>query len=196
MSKRILTITSTVILLLIFSCKNSEPQKLHNEKFNWSIALPSGFNKLSSEEWQALQNKGQKLLEDQINDEIDNKAKTIFVFKKGDFNYFEANYQPFDAATDGNYDETFREVSSLLHDTFMSQLPSSPIDSSYSKVTISGLIFNKFELSLEITPESILHSHLYSRLFGEDEFTVSIMYLDEGEGKKLLDAWLNSTFEN
>lgn len=40
-----------------------------------------------------------------------------------------------------------------------------------------------------------MHSLMYSRLFDDREFSVNIMYVDERQGKRMIEAWTKSTFE-
>src|SRR5579859_1373533 len=79
----------------------SDVQRLHYNDFNWSVAIPKGFEKLPDTLLTKLQNKGAAVIEHSYGKKVDNQAKTIFVFQSGQYNSFESNYQPFDPSRDG-----------------------------------------------------------------------------------------------
>jgi hypothetical protein len=62
-------------------------------------------------------------------------------------------------------------------------------------VQVSGLTFYNFNVKLGFRNGVIMHSLMYSRLFGTKEFSVNIMYVDQEQGKKMLTAWENSSFK-
>jgi hypothetical protein len=125
---------------------------------------------------------------------VENNAKTIFVFKTDPYNYFESNYQAFDTATDGNYLENCRQVDDILYTTFKTQMPGVTIDSGTSTEIIDGLEFQTFTVTIDFPNKMVLHSRMYSRLFGKRELTVNIMTVDKEKFNLLLDAWQRSTF--
>jgi hypothetical protein len=104
-----------LILVLFSSCKgqNKSEQKVYvNKDFNWTISIPSGFDTVSAANWAKMQNRGAEAIENTYDAEVINNAKTIFVFKSDQFNYFESNYQPFDTTIDGDYLTSCKEVNS------------------------------------------------------------------------------------
>ena len=169
-------------------------QELYNKEFNWSIKIPSGFEAVSKEEWTRLQNKGTDAIEKTYDQKIENEATTLFAFRSDRFNYFESNYQPFDPKKDGDYMESFRNVNSVLYGTFEAQMPKAKLDSSSYQETISGKVFNVFKVIIIISDKMTLEMLMYSRLFGNKEFTVNIMTADQEKQKVLLAAWRQSTF--
>ena len=98
-------ISNCIILLLLFSSCNSQtksnPETLKIEEFNWTVIIPENFEPINQEEWNKTLNKGINAIEDTFEEEVDNQATTIFTYKNGQFNNFEANWQPFDIEIDG-----------------------------------------------------------------------------------------------
>lgn len=193
---------TTIYLTLLIGCLTScqaqtktESKTIYNKDFKWTITIPAGFDTVSAAQWATMQNRGAEAIEKTYDAEVENNARTIFVFRKDQFNYFESNYQPFDTATDGDYLETFRAVNNVLYGTFEAQMKGATLDSSSSTQTISGLLFQTFKVVVTFPNKMKMHWLMYSRLFGKKEFTVNIMTVDRQKEKELLDAWLNSTFE-
>lgn len=119
------------LIIICQSCNGqTTPKKeIYNKDFNWTITIPENFESVSAEEWEKMQNKGADAIEKTYNEEIVNQAKVIFVFKRGQLNYFESNYQPFDTAIDGDYLESCKNVNNILYETFVTQIPGIKIDS-------------------------------------------------------------------
>jgi hypothetical protein len=174
---------------------SSGAQIFHSNDFNWTIAIPQGFEKVPDSSWAKMQDKGAAAIEDTYDTKVDNQAKTIFVFKSDQFHYFECNYQPFDSSKDGNYQDVYKDVNDVLYGTLKAQMPTAQLDSSYSREMVGGKDFNVFSLDAHINPQFTLHILMYSRLFEKKEFSVNIMYVDAGKGKALLEAWRSSTFD-
>ena len=193
---------ATYILLIVnflfVSCigqTNTERKTIYNKDFKWTITIPAGFDTVSAKVWTKMQNRGVEAIEKTYDIEVENQAKTIFVFRNDQVNYFESNYQPFDTTKDGNYIESFREVNKMLYGTFEAQMKNAKLDSTSSTQVIDGLLFQTFKIDITLPNKMVLRMLMYSRLFGKKEFTVNIMTLDRNKEKELLDCWLNSKFE-
>lgn len=186
------------ILFAFTSCEaqtTTAPKEIYNKDFDWTITIPENFETVSPEDWQKLQNKGAEAIENTIDGKVDNQAKTLFVFKSDRFNYFESNYQPFDATQDGDYLESNREVQDVLYETFKAQMQNPRIDSLSSTETIDGLKFHVYKMSIYLPNDMVMELLMYSRLFGKRDFTVNILTIDKNKQKVLLQAWRESTFE-
>ena len=173
----------------------SNAQVFHDNDFNWTISVPRGFKNVPDTLWAKMQNKGAAAIENTYDVKVENQAHTIFVFNSDQFNYFEANYQPFDSSSDGDYQEAYKSVSDVIYGTLKSQMPNARLDSSYSRETVGGKEFYVFKMAAQLNPQMTMRMLMYSRLFGKKEFSVNIMYVDEAKGKAVLDAWKASTFD-
>lgn len=184
------------LTIAIQSCNGQTPPKkeIYNKEFNWKITIPENFENVNVQDWEKMQNKGKTAIEKTYGEEVINNAKTIFVFKSDQFNYFESNYQPYDRSKDGDYLESFKAVNEVLYNTFKTQMPGAKLDSLSSEETIDGLKFNMFKIVIDLPNKKTLDCTMFSRLFGKKELTVSIMTLDKKKQSVLFDAWKNSKF--
>ena len=144
-----------------------EKKEIYNKTFNWTIAIPENFDTVSIAEWSKMQNRGAKAIENTYDTKVENNAKTIFVFRSDQFNYFESNYQPFDTLQDGDYLETSNQVNQMLYGTFEAQMPNAKFDSASSTEAISGLTFQKFTVSITFPNNMVMEYLMYHRLFGK-----------------------------
>jgi len=198
MMKRSALVVFFAASFVLTSCKtrpDSAAKTLHNNDFNWTITIPENFTSVSPEAWEKLQNKGAQAIEKTYGEKVENQSTTIFVFKNGDYNYLESNYQLFDPEVDGDYRESCRTVNEIVYETFVSQIPRAKIDSATSVERIGGLDFHSFKLVLDLPNGMKIRSMMYSRLFEEKDFAVNITYVDDEAGEKMREAWLSSTFE-
>jgi len=187
------------LMILIQSCtgqtaQTTQKQVIYNKDFNWTITIPENFESLKAEQWEKMQNKGAEAIEKTFDGEVINQAKTIFVFKSDQMNYFESNYQPFDTKTDGNFVESFKNVGDILYQTFVAQMPDTKIDTTYTTEKIDNLVFQTYKISLTYPNKMVLNVFMFTRLFDKKEFTVNIMYVDKLKGEKMLDCWRKSKF--
>lgn len=174
--------------------QSSSAKKIYNPDFKWTITIPENFEKVSNDDWEKMQNKGAEAIENTYEGEIVNRATIVFVFKSGQINYFESNYQPFDIATDGDYLENNKGVNEMLYNTFITQMPGIKIDTIRTVEKIDNLEFQNFKMKVIYPNQMVLNVSMYSRLFKNKEFSVNIMYVDDKKGQKMLQAWKASTF--
>jgi len=192
--------TFLLLLCAIFTLKvgyGQDSLKNHefiSKEFNWKIVIPDNFTAVSLEDWAKFQNKGAKAIEDTYGQKIENKTKTIFVFKSDGANYFEANCQPYDVKKDGSFLKSCKGINDVLYTTFKKQIPGAKIDSASLITKINNLRFNTFILRIEMSENVIFNVYSFSRLFLNKELCVNIVYLNNNKGDEILDAWKNSTF--
>lgn len=187
------------MMVLTQSCtaqtaQTTQKQEIYNKDFNWTITIPENFESLSADQWEKIQNKGAEAIEKTYDEKIINRAKTIFVFKSDQMNYFESNYQPFDPETDGNFEESWKGVGEVLYQTFVAQMPGTQIDTTYTTEKIDNLVFQTYKVKIVYPNKMVLNLLMFTRLFDKKEFTVNIMYVDKLKGEKMLDSWRKSKF--
>ena len=185
-----------VCTFILQSCQGqgNSSKKIYNPDFKWTITIPENFEKVSNDDWEKMQNKGAEAIENTYEGEIVNRATIVFVFKSGQINYFESNYQPFDIATDGDYLENNKGVNEMLYNTFITQMPGIKIDTTRTVEKIDNLEFQNFKMKVVYPNQMVLNVSMYSRLFKNKEFSVNIMYVDDKKGQQMLQAWKASTF--
>jgi hypothetical protein len=195
MRKRILVFV--VPFIMFQSCNGpvkSSAKEIVNNEFKWKIQIPEGFESVTADQWAKLQNRGQEAIEKTYDTKIQNQAKTIFVFRADQLNYFESNSQPFDSAIDGDYLQTYNDVNRMLYGTFEAQMPAAKLDSASSIESIDGKEFRSYRVTINVPDKLLMELLTYSRLFGNKEFTVNIMTADKKKQKILVDAWRSSKF--
>jgi len=190
---------SIICLTIIIQSCNSQPsprKEVYNKDFNWTITIPENFDPVSAEQWAKIQNKGADAIEKTYDEKVDNRSKTIFVFKNDQFNYFESNYQPYDIAIDGDYIESCKNVKEILYQTFLTQIPGVKIDTTTSTETIDNLKFRTLKMNVTYPNNQTLNIFMFSRLFNKKEFSVNIMFMDKTKGELMLNSWRRSKFGN
>ncbi len=176
------------------SADTSKSNTFYSQKFKWRIVLPVGFVRQSNADYKNEHKKGAETIEKASGEKIDDQTVQVCSYKSGPFNYFEANEQPYDAAKDGNHKELNKAVDDVLYNTFAKQMPDLKLDTVTYVEKIGGLDFDCFKLTGRMDESHTLNTFLYTRLFGSNDLTISIVYLDENKGKELLDSWQHSTF--
>ena len=104
-----------------------------------------------------------------------------------------ADYQPFDTEFD-NYIESCEAVNEMLYETFRAQMPDAKIDTTRTVENIDNLEFQTIKFKIEYPNKMVMNMLMFSRLFGDKEFTVNIMYMDQLKGEQMLDSWKKSKF--
>lgn len=194
MKNLILTLCALFILKISYGQDTLKNHEFVSKEFNWKIIIPDNFTTVSLEDWAKFQNKGATAIENTYGQKIENKTKTIFVFKSDGANYFEANYQPYDIKKDGSFFKSCKGVNDVLYTTFKKQIPNAKIDSASLITKINNLTFNTFILRIEMSENVVFNVYSFSRLFSDKELCVNIMYLNNKKGDEMLNAWKNSTF--
>ncbi|MEX1240080.1 MAG: hypothetical protein WEB30_10195 [Cyclobacteriaceae bacterium] len=187
-----------IVFVILSGCKtktDSNLQTFHNEDFKWTITIPEKFTTVSPDEWGKLQNKGAQAVEKTYSEKVENQSTAIFVFKNGEYNYLESNYQQFDPEVDGDYRESCKVVNEIVYETFRTQIPNAKIDSASFVEKISGLDFHTFKVALDLPNGMKIHTFTYNRLFGNKDFAINITYVDEEAGERMKEAWFGSKFK-
>jgi hypothetical protein len=178
-----------------FGQEQNTSSALKIEEFNWTIEIPNTFEPIDMEEWNTTVQKGKEVIENTFDESIENQAVTLFTYRDGQFNNFEANWQPFDEAIDGEYLKTYREVNKITYRAFEEELPGVKLDTLTTVQPVGQLEFNRFEVTVDFPNGLKLKTISFSRLFDTKELTLNITYIDEKVGEVMLKAFLNSKFE-
>lgn len=195
MKKTLLFIISLLTIQFCSAQTNtSQANQFHSKEFKWTFIIPEGFATISKDQFATLQKNGADKIEATYNKKVENHTTLLFASKADQFNYIEANYQPFDPSQDGDYLTSCKAVDKLLYGTFKAQIPQAPkIDSAFSTEIVDNLIFQRFEIKVYIG-DIVLHMLLYSRLFDKKELSFNMVYVDEEKGRQILKAWRDSKF--
>jgi len=189
-------LTLLIFINILTSCKSqTSEQEFYSEEFKWKIVIPSGFEKIETDDWKEYQDKGLKAMGKTFDTIIENQTRTLFSFKNGEQNIFESVVQPYDVEIDGEYLESQYYVNYIMYKTIKENVKGAKIDTLSFNKTISGKEFVTFKMTVTYPNNLVMNTLMYSRLFDKTEFSVNIIYIDEKEGKKMIDNWENSVFE-
>lgn len=186
------------LTILFTNCEgfnNSKARLSYIDDFKWTLEIPENFSRVSKDKWNEIVEVGKLGVEKSFDTEIVNEATTIFIYKNGEFNTYESNYQPFNIETDGDYIESNNFVNIIMYQTFESQIPNAKMDSISSTQNIDGLEFHRFDININFPNGTIMKTIGFSRLFEKKELTINITYIDEKIGKKMMKSFENSKFE-
>ncbi len=187
---------AVLLLCTVLACKTKKtpPKEIYVKPFGWRITIPEGFEQLTTEQRNKLQQKGAEAIEKTIGQKVENRAEPVFFFRSGIKNFMEANEQSFDTATDGSYSDFCKLVNQVVYTTFSQQIPNAQVDSSTSREIIDQYTFHVFRVNITMPNKQVLHSVMYNRLFEKKDLTLSLTYVDEDKGRAMLNAVKKSTF--
>jgi len=197
MKKALLLLACVIMLNQSSKAQDTvKTNQFYNDEFKWKIIIPPNFQTVNADEWNKFKNKGSEAVEKTYDQKVVDKSKTIFVFKSDNFNYFEANYQPFDVKKDGDYSASNKSTAKVLFNTLKTQIPNATIDSASTQINVGNLPFNVFILRAALPNNVVFSIYSFSHLFDKKEFTVNIMFVNSRKGDIMLNAWKSSSFGN
>ena len=177
-----------------FSQSDSTETVFTSTECKWKIVITKGYRPIGEEEWGKMQKRGLDALEKANDVQLDNQTVTLFVYRKDQVDYLEANWQPMDDDMIEDYDETRTVIGDAVFKAMQQQIPMAKIDSAYSKEIIDGLNFYVFTLKVPLPGDRMMRMILYSRLFGNKEFSFNCIAVRDERLKEILDAFRNSSF--
>lgn len=195
MKKPLFLLICCVLTICTGFGQKAAPSTFYSPEFKWRVSIPAGFDTLSAESQQQMNKAGQNALEKTVGEKIETEATSIFTLHSGLGNYFQADYQSFDPAKDGDFNQMCNSVNQLLYETFKTQMPNAKMDSASSTTTVDGLVFQTFTVNIHLGILFTTHVRVYSHLFGTKDFTVNITTMEPVKEKALMESWMNSTFE-
>ncbi len=90
--------------------------------------IPADFNVIDAAKNEAINQHGQKLMEDANHMKVDiSETKTLIAARKSEKDYFNVTITPFDPKKDGSIDDTNAKIK-ILFKTFHSKMPNAKID--------------------------------------------------------------------
>lgn len=181
---------SFILIFFIFSTTTMLGQNtsiFYNEELKWTMNHPKGFKVYKGEDWLKSQNLPAN--------EDPKQSKIEIVFQKDNANYAEFNTRLFDPITDGDYDKALAKVNGLLYETLHGQMVGAAIETEQKIVSIAGLDFNLFILSIKYPSAQVITIEIYSHLFENNlELTASILYALPEQGDLMRDVFMGSVF--
>lgn len=192
--KNILYIVFVLFTVSVFGQDGGK--KFYYADLKWTIILPSDFKEISITEGEVLEQKGIDHMEKALDEELDNllPVKNIFSMRKTAFDFFEANILPY-KPSDGNYEDALKNVWDVMNTSYKNMVAEGKVKIENTTEIVGGLKFYKNTVIIELPNKMTMHTHMYSRLFGNKDLTVNILYVDKGTGERLMKSWHSSIFK-
>ena len=178
-----------ITLFIFISCSTgNRPEGTHNAEGDhmvfsdtttgWTTRYPKRWKALTQKEMRAMEGKGEDVLEEAAGGELVLTHRNLLWLKKDDFNSMTSNYQPYDAVTDGSYEEMENMITGVLEKAYQQQ--GIQFESKTGTSMIDGLAFSMWEATI-LTPDrsdTIMTQVMYQRLL--DKRTAILININYG----------------
>lgn len=193
MKQFLLLIKAQFLFTFVFSQSNTT--SYYFKEVGMSIMVPANFEIVESSEDEKLHRKGEKLLEDANNIQIDaSSTKTLLSIKQGQFNYMNITVTPYKEVTKNNWTIDNNSVKKMLYNSFVDKVGSTNIDTATSGSNVDGLMLDRFEMTIRIRPSMTMKMLLYSRYYKGFDFGICYAFLDKVVGTQLENIVSNAKF--
>jgi hypothetical protein len=193
--RKIIALFTLVIISIQFS-KGQSPAEFYSKEFKWRMPVPAGFVQQSLAQYEANQNQGAAMIGKGLNTTITDRAHQVCSFKYGRTDYFEANEHPFSQKRYGDFLASCNNIENEFYTGFKNQVSDKyKIDTLRSTETIDGLVFQYFKIQVLAGNKAVANLLFYSRLFGDNELSILMVYATKESGDKMIAAWKGSKFE-
>jgi len=166
-----------------------------SEEIGWTVEIPSGWSITLKDQMEETTELGQEYVEE-LGVEFDvSGLKHLIGFQKDRFNMFQSTSEPFDLEYEGEWEANNATLKDVIYSAYAKQ--GIQVDTSSSKVTVDGLEFEGFHITM-YGPEGnvVFYQDMYSRYINGFDFAVNLNYNNEEHKEAMLNAWMNSKFEN
>ncbi len=192
MKRTVLLLLAVMVLSGCFIHKHRD--EFYDSDLAWKMKIPATFVDVNEHKWKKVQQRGRHAIEDTYNTSLPNKVNTLFIFKGGDGNFFEATSELYNYEKNGDYAACIQRTYGMVYHSLLTQRPDVHADTTKRTEQIAGLDFYCIEIKVTYPNRTTTHSVIYSRLFDTQNLTVSIMYADEAKGKLMREAFRGSRF--
>jgi len=188
-----------ILTCAILGLNRTNAQETQNKYFfkevGWSIILPADFNLVDASDDAARNERGKKAMEKANNVIADiSQTRTLISATKNTYNYFNATITPFNPKEDGDYKFVNQQVKDIAYKTLFQKMPDAKIDSSTSIITIDGLVFDKYQLTIAIKNKVLFNMLLLTKFYKGFDFGITYLYLDEKTKDEMETMLQNSKF--
>lgn len=202
-----------LLSLALLGCNNEQKQSLEekqkelgtgslNERnvytakeIGWTAVLPENWKILTKRENFAINEKGKKAMEETYGKKVDDsKLVDLISIEKDKFNSFQSTMEPFDNATDGDYDDHNIAIHDLIKDVYKTK--GIPADHELGAVRIDGIMFDRFITKI-YSPDKkkvILEQRMFSALINGYDFSMNINFNDSTNEQILMKVINSSKF--
>ena len=109
-------------------------------------------------------------------------------------NWFSATITPFNPHTDGNYAELSNKAKVMAFRALVKQSPGAIVDSASGKMTIDGLTFDKFVMTVVAKGKLVYTMGFVSRLHKGFDLAITFMYSKDEARDKIMAMLTESKF--
>lgn len=195
-----------IILTTLSSCK-SDPNKqidegkitentYRSDEIGWTMNIPNGWNVTHRSVLNRRSKKGLDIIKETTGLEYDDsELKQLLNFQKNRFNIFQSTSEPFELEYDGEWEDNNASVKALLYDLYTQK--GIKTDTTATKIAnIDGLSFHYFTVTLyKPNGDVLLNQRMYGKWINGFDFGVNINYDNQEDKNEMLEAWLNSKFD-
>ncbi|HEY0059534.1 MAG TPA: hypothetical protein VGB56_10375, partial [Flavisolibacter sp.] len=159
------------------------------------IKMPSKFEIVPAVDDEKLRSKGERTMEEANNIDIDaSSVINLLSVRQGQFNYLNITATPCTQST-AVWNEENKEVNKIVYKTFADKVPPQNIDTVSTVVRVDGLVMNKFEMTLRLTPSMTMKMIMLSKLHKGHDFGICYVFVDAVIGKEFDRIVYASLFE-
>jgi len=189
---------AVLIACLVVSCNTQEKgdagyKTYSDEKTGWTTEYPASWKKMSEEEIDELEGRGQQMMESTIHEKLAILHQNLLWLKKDAFNSFTSNSQAYDSIEDGPYAE-FQELSfHTILETYDAQ--GIPYDATFGKVVIDSIAFSTMEITV-YAPEkkrTIINQIMYDALVTPSQALTININFNNNKDREVLTNIVNSS---
>ena len=187
-----------ILASLIFQSSYSQEAgtKYTFKQVGWTIILPFDFTVMDSVDDAKMNESGKKSMEDANGITADiSQTKTLISAKKNTYNYFNSTITPFDPQIDGDYEISVKYVKDIVYKTYFDKMTDAKIDSSTTNVTIDGLSFDQFQVTVHVRDKLLFDMFILSKFYKGYSFGITYLCLDVATKQQIESMLRTSKFD-
>lgn len=187
-----------ITTLIVFSSASSQLDSTlyYFEEVGMSVTVPPKFETVGFAEDEKLRHKGEKLIEDANNVQVDvSSTKNLLSIRQGQFNYMNITVTPYKQVRKNGWEKDNKAVKDMLYTSFVEKVTSQNVDTASTSANVDGLLFDRFEMTIRINSSMTMKMLLYSKYYKGYDFGIAYTYLDKAIGKELDDIVQDAKFE-
>jgi hypothetical protein len=181
--------------MILNICSGQNSKSFYSEDFGWKINLSENYRIISNEEVSKIKAKGRESIEKATGKKVNDDGNvSILKFQDDKNNFFYSSYSIYNEAINGDYSKGSKTGYDLLYRTIKTKFPDIQIDQIITTEKVNSLDFEVYKLDAFL-PNITFHQIIYSRLFGNKSFVVTLVFTDEKAGEEMLELWKKSSFD-
>lgn len=185
---------ATLLFSLFIRAQDSATTFTFNE-VGWTIKLPHAFKAMSVADNEKVMQRGANAIEEASGIKADLKATKTLLAAVSGYNFLTVTVTHFDPKTDGSYKASNQLVKNAMTKTFQEKLKDAVVDTATTQITIDGVTFDRFRITVILKGLAVLNSIMLSDLYKGYDFGISYVYVDDKAKAQLDEMLRTSTFK-